>query len=190
MKRISYFLLTFCFIALLGSCKKDAISEVLIISPEKIASFAGKDWNTISSEFKNKKDYKYSLLNNGNVLAAISLPAKDPDAPAMNYTLLFNVNQQNRVSSVSLQTIDLLNIEMGNNLFLYYYEKAMSRMEGVFYTSAINNYDQQVNIPVEVLVAQLRNFNCEQASLSYHNPTMVMEAGFYQGLFSFNIFAP
>lgn len=192
MKTLQYSLTAFILSLLIFSCNKDVAKkdEVLVITPEKVASYAGKDWASISSEFSNKKDYLYTKLNNGSVLAAVSLPAKDEGAPASNFKLLFNINQQNRVSAVILTSADSLDVTTGNKLFLYYYQKTFSRMEGVFYSFAIDNYDHQVNIGVDDLLAELNALNCAQAALSYKNSTMDMSAGYFEGTFSFNIFAP
>ncbi len=115
---------------------------------------------------------------------------KGDHAPAHNFKLLFNINQENRVVTVILKSADSLNVTTGNQLFLYYYEKAFSLMPGVTYTNAIDNYDQQVNIEVGNLITELKGLNCEQASLTYKNALMAMTAGFYKGTFSFTIFAP
>jgi hypothetical protein len=57
------------------------------------------------------------------------------------------------------------------------------------YIFAIDNYDRQVNIGVENLITELKGLNCAQASLTYQNDVMNINAGFYKGLFSVNIFA-
>ncbi|MGN6299132.1 MAG: hypothetical protein ACTHM7_20230 [Ginsengibacter sp.] len=174
------------------SCAKNANKkeDVLRITPESVVSYAGTNWSSISSEFSSKKDYQYSALNNGNILAAISLPAKDDGAPARDFKLLLNINQEKRVTAVILQSTDSLNVTTGNQLFLYYYEKAFSLVHNAAYISAIDNYDQQVNIGVENLVTELKGLNCAQASLTYQNDVMNINAGFYRGTFSVNIFAP
>lgn len=185
--------LTACILSLLiFSCSKDANeqNDILEISPEKLASYAGKDWASISSEFSNKKDYRYTELNNGNVLAAVSLPARDFGAPYHNFKLLLNISQQHRVSSIGLNSADTMDVATGNKLFLYYYEKAFTPMDNVFYTFAIDDYDHQVGMEVEQLLSELRTFKCAQASLTYRNYTMNMLAGLYKGYFSFNISAP
>ena len=192
MRTFRYNLSAFILSLLIFSCGKDANKQdrILEITPEKVASYAGKDWNSISSEFSNKKDYWYTELNNGNVLAAVSLPAKDEGPPASNFKLLFNVNQQNRVTNVVLHSTDSLDIATGNKLFLYYYDKALSRMEDVSYTFAIDDFDNQVNIGAEQLLAELHTFNCAQAALTYQNNSMNMDARFVDGFFSFYISAP
>jgi hypothetical protein len=60
------------------SCAKNAYKkeDVLRITPGSVVSYAGTNWSSISSEFSSKKDYQYSALNNGNILAAISLLPK------------------------------------------------------------------------------------------------------------------
>ena len=191
MRNLKYILLTCFMLLFIFSCNKDAVkkNEVLKITPEKIVSYAGKDWTSISSEFRFKKDYLYTELNNGNILAAVSLPAKDEGPPASNYKLLFNVNQQNRVTNVVLYSTDSLDVATGNKLFLYYYE-SLSRMDGVIYTSAIDDFDNQVNIGVEKLLEELHTFNCAQASITYQTNTMNMNARFIGGFFSFYISAP
>lgn len=192
MINLKYTLLACIMSLFIFSCNKDADkkNEVLKITPEKIVSYAGKDWGSISSEFKTKKDYWYTELNSGNVLAAVSLTAKDEGPPASNYKLLFNVNQQNRVTNVVLYATDSMDVATGNKLFLYYYEKTLSQMDGVIYTSAIDDFTNQVNIGVEKLLAELHTFNCAQASLSYQNNTMNMNARFIDGFFSFYISTP
>jgi hypothetical protein len=173
------------------SCAKNADKkdDVLRITPESVVSYAGANWSSISSEFSSKTDYRYSELNNGNILAAISLPAKDYGAPARDYKLVLNINQQKRVTAVILQSTDSLNVTTGDQLFLYYYEKAFTLVHNAAYIFAIDNYDRQVNIGVENLITELKGLNCAQASLTYQNDVMNINAGFYKGLFSVNIFA-
>ena len=174
------------------SCAKNADKkdDVLRITPESVVSYAGTNWSSISSEFSSKKDYQYSELNNGNILAAISLPAKDDGAPTQDYKLLLNINQEKRVTAVILQSTDSLNVTTGNQLFLYYYEKAFSLVHNATYIFAIDNYDQQENIGVENLVTELKGLNCGQAALTYQNDIMNINAGFYKGTFSVNIYTP
>jgi hypothetical protein len=174
------------------SCAKDADKkdDVLRITPESVVSYAGASWSSISSEFSSRKDYQYSELNNGNTLAAISLPAKDDGAPAHDFKLLLNINRENRVTAVILQSTDSLNVTTGNQLFLYYYEKAFSLVHNPTYIVAIDNYDQQENIGVEKLITELKGLNCAPAALTYQNNIMNMNAGFYKGFFSVNIYTP
>ena len=180
------------FSLLFFSCAKNADKkeDVLRITPESVVSYAGTNWSSISSEFSSKKDYQYSALNNGNILAAISLPAKDDGASARDFKLLLNINQEKRVTAVILQSTDSLDVATVNHLFLYYYEKAFSLVHNAAYISAIDNYDQQVNIGVENLVTELKGLNCAQASLTYQNDVMNINAGFYKGTFSVNIYTP
>lgn len=174
------------------SCAKDTDKkdDVLRITPESLVSYAGANWSSISSEFSSKKDYQYSELNNGNILAAINLPAKDDGAPAHDFKLLLNINREKRVTAVILQSTDSLNVTTGNQLFLYYYEKAFSLVHNAAYIFAIDNYDQQVNIGVENLMTELKGLNCAQAALTYQNNVMNINAGFYKGAFSVSIYAP
>jgi hypothetical protein len=174
------------------SCAKNAYKkdDVLRITPESLVSYAGTDWSSISSEFSSKKDYHYTELNNGVIFAAINLSAKDYDAPARDFKLLLNINREKRVIGVRLQSTDSLNVTTGNQLFLYYYEKAFSLVHNTAYISAIDNYDQPVNIGVENLIAELKGFNRKQAALTYVNDVMNIGAGFYKGTFTVNIYAP
>jgi hypothetical protein len=190
LKRNRTFLALGLLVFLIISCKKsdDHLNGFLVISPEKVTSYAGKNWSAISKEFKHKKGYKYSELNNGSTRAAISLPAKDPDAPSLNYTLLFNVDQQDRVSAIVLQTTDSLDIETSDKLFLYYYERAISLLDGVYYTQAIDNYDQHVNIPVDELLAKVRTLHWEEAALNIKNSRMDLQAQLSHGAFSYIIY--
>ncbi len=187
MKNI-YGILAFSLFILLAACKKENENNVLIINPGKVTSYARKDWNSISFEFKTKKDYQYTELNNGNTLAAITMPARDPDAPATNYTLLFNIDQQKRVSAVVLNTTDSLDVATGDKLFLYYYEHSMGLLTGVTYTFAIDSYDNQVNIPVEQLLTKLRTLQWHEAALNLTNSQVDMQAGLYHGGFSFILY--
>lgn len=192
MRIVKHSLNAFILSLLLFSCNKDEIktNDVLEITPEKVVSYAGKDWPAISSEFSSKKDYLYTKLNNGSIVAAVSLPARDNGAPAPNFKLLFNINQGNRVTAVILTSVDSLDIETGDKLCLYYYEKGQSQMNNVFYVFAIDSYDHQVNIGVDTLLAELKTFNCAESSLSYKNSMMDMMVSYSGGLFSVDIFAP
>lgn|GEM_PF-6794856 len=171
------------------SCKKDVADSYLIISPETVTSYAGKNWSSISAELQNKKGYKYSELNNGATLAAISLPAKDPNAPTENFTLLFNINQQKRVTVVALNSEDPLDIETSDKLFLYYYDRSVSHLEGVYFTNAIDDYEHQVNMPIEDLLTRIRTLQWDEASLDVRNSSMTIDASINHGYFTFNIYA-
>ncbi len=94
-----YLVLSF-FVLLITSCKKDNANnkEVLTISPEMLTSYLGENWNNISGGLKNKKDYLYTTINIDHTLAAIFLPAKDLQAPALNYRVLFNLNNVTNVA--------------------------------------------------------------------------------------------
>lgn len=172
---------------LLASCKKE-VDNYLMITPEKVTSYAGKNWSSISGEFKNKKDYRYSEVNIGSTLAAISLSAKDPNAPAINFTLLFNVDRQDRISAIVLHSADTLGIQTGDKLFLYFYEKSIRLLDGVYYTSAIDNYDNHVNMPVEDLLTKIRTLQWDEAALDIKSSRMEVQAGLYHGDFSFIIY--
>lgn len=76
-----------------------------------------------------------------------------------------------------------LSVTTGNQLFLYYYEKAFSLVHNTAYISAIDNYDQPVNTGVENLIAELKGFNRKQAALTYVNDVMNINAGFLQRYF-------
>ena len=189
MRAIPYSLSAFILSLFIFSCTKKVDKEdILKITPESIVSYAGKDWASISSGLSSKKGYLYTKLNNGTIIATINLPAKDDGAPAKNFNLLFNINRANRVSAVSLQSADSLNVSTGDQLFLDYYEKGFSLMPNVAYTFAIDNYDHQVDIGAENLVTELKGLNCAQAALTYNNNIMEMGAGFYRGTFSVHIY--
>ena len=194
MKQAGQIVVVFSFFAvLITSCKKEnAGKEVFSINPQMLTSYAGKNWHYISPDVENKKDYLYTTLNLGNTLAAISLPAIDPQTPGINYKVLFNVNQQNSVSVIHLETVGSLDVKTGNTLFLYYYENAFKQMETVNRKWVTFNYSQTPPITVDELVAKLKSFNCEQPSVSFNNSRMNMEAIYSQnnGGFSFNIYAP
>jgi hypothetical protein len=180
---------------LILSCSKDkdnnSDDNVLIISPEILVSYGGKDWNSISKGLENKKGYWYSTLNNGNILAAISLPAKDPNAPALNYKVIFNITQQNRVTDIHVDCTDTLNITTKNQLFLYYYDHAFNPMTGVVATSASFNDPTQPPPTVNQLLTKVRTLNCQNAFLLYVNDRIAISAGFFSpGGFAFGLQAP
>lgn len=190
--RAMHYSLTAFILLLIFSCSKsdNKKDQILKITPESVVSCAGKDWPSISSGFSSKKGYSYTTLNSGNILAAMSLPAEDDGAPAHNFKLLFNINQENRVTSLSLQSTDSLSVTTDNQLFLYYYDRAFSIVPDVTYTFAMDNYDQQVRMEVQDLISELKGLNCAQASLTYKNNVMNLTAGFYKGTFTISIFAP
>ena len=45
--------------------------------------------------------------------------------------------------------------------------KIRLQMAGVLYNLAIDNFDQQVNIAFERLLAELHSYNCAESSLHY-----------------------
>ncbi len=183
--KLTYRVIALSLLILLAACKKGNENNVLIINPGKVTSYARKDWNSISSQFKTKKGYQYTEVNNGGTLAAISLPARDPDAPATDYTLLFNIDQQNLVSAVVLKTTDSMDVATGDRLFLYYYDHSMALLTGVTYTFAIDSYDNQVSIPVQQLLTKLRTLQWGEADLTVRNNQVNVQAGLYHGGFSF-----
>jgi hypothetical protein len=195
MKKTTNTLLVLCLLPLLlFSCTKDIISsdkQLLSITPEMLVSFMGKNWNAVSPQLENKKDYLYTTLNSGNTLAAISLPATDEQAPAQKYKIVINVNQQNIVSTLYLETKDSSNTETGNKLFLYYYDHAFSKLPGVYRKWATYNTQQSPPTTAEDLLQRLRSLNCQSPSLSFSAPSMVMSAGYRSssGLFSFDMYA-
>lgn len=184
--KILYTFLFSIFLMLAISCNKEKIKtdDVLIITPEKVTSYARADWNSIVGQFQNKKGYLYTELNDLRVLAAISLPAKDPDAPAVNYSLLFNIDHDKRVTSVVLYTTDPLDIPTSNKVFRYYYDHAMSKLEGINYTWAF----YQVNMPVEQLLLQIDSLHCDEASLTLRNNNIDMSSMVSHGGFSYILY--
>ena len=116
-------LMTF-FLLLTVYYKRNSIhKKTLSISPEMLISYAGMSWDSVSGRFKNKKHYWYNSSNNRTTFTGISLPAIDPAAPVLNYDISIELNVQNKVSMLHVNCTDTINIETGNKLFLYYYEK-------------------------------------------------------------------
>lgn len=174
---------------MVSSCKKNDDTSYLIISPEKVTAYAGKNWSSVVNELKNKTGYEYSLLDRGIIYAAISLPAKDPQAPALNFRLLFNVDQQDRISTVVLNNSDSLDSKTSNKLFLYYYDHALSNMTNVNYAWAIDSYDNPENKPVADVLDKLRSFQGEEGAIDMRNNLMTAQLGLYQHTFSYNIYS-
>ena len=189
MKNLLIFLLSFVLLLTISSCKKDDANSYLIISPEKVTSYAGKNWSSIENEFKNKTGYKYSVLNTGNIYAAISLPAKDPHAPSLNFNLILNVDQHDRISIIALNNTDSLDSKTRTQLFLYYYDHALSNMTDVNFTWAIDDYDHQQNKPISDVVDKLRSFQGEEANIDIRNNLMTAELGLYQRYFTYYIYS-
>ena len=168
-------------ISIIVSCNKDARTgsdEVLTITPELVVSYYGKNWNTIEGGLRNKKDYLYTNLNNLTTLAAISLSAKDPDAPVKNYQLLFNTDHQNIITKVVLTSTDTVDVVTGNKQMLYYYDKVFSTMTGVTYKWASDNNAQSPPINVSDLLVKLNNLSCAAPYLSFGNNQIRISAGY------------
>lgn len=191
MKNTSACLLLSLLILIATSCKKndDSLDGYLKINPEKVTSYAGKDWNSIVKELKNKKGYRYSEITDISIMAAASLPAKDAEDPAIDYNLLLNIDKQNKVIAVVLGNKDILDTKTLDKLFLYYYERAVSKVTNVNYTFAIDSYTQQVNMPVDTLLAKIQTLNWPEASLSVKNNQIDIQLGISQGLFSYIIYS-
>jgi hypothetical protein len=189
VKNILTFLVSFVLLLAFSSCEKKVDNNYLIITPEKVTTYAGKNWSSVVNELKNKTGYQYTVLNNGNIYAAISLPAKDPQAPSLNFKLLFNVDQKDRISIVALNNTDSLDSKTSNNLFLYYYDHALSTMTNVNYTWAIDSYDHQENKPVDYVLNKIRSFQGEEAAIDMRNDLMTFQIGLYHHTFVFDIYA-
>jgi hypothetical protein len=189
MKNNLTFLLPFFLLLVLSSCKKNDANSYLIISPEKVTSYAGKNWSSVVNELKNKTGYKYSVLVDPNIYAAISLPAKDPQAPSLNFNLLLNVDQHDRISIIALNNTDSLDSKTSTQVFLYYYDHALSNMTNVNFTWAIDDYDNQQNKPVSVVVDKLRSFQGAEANIDMRNNVMTEELGLYERFFTYYIYS-
>jgi hypothetical protein len=165
-------------------------NEFLSISPEMLISFAGKNWNDISSQFVYKKDYLYTTPTNpSGTRAVISVSARDLNAPALNYKVTINLDLQNIVSIVHLDCTDTLDIKTGNKVFLYYYDHAFSKMENIYYKWATYNYEQQPPITVEALLDKVRNLTCLQPVLFFKSTKLEEGASYSEKnhLFTFNV---
>lgn len=183
-------LMSFVIFFLISCSKKSGEEEnsVLEITPELLVSIAGKNWNTISGGFEKKKDYWYTTINRGTTLAAISLPAKDINAPVLDYKLTLNLDQQNKVSVIMLQSIDTPTVENGNKVFLYYYDRAFSKLNGVYQKFASYDNSPPPSVPVEELLGKLRTNSCRRASLSFYCPTAYLSATYtVNHSFSFHV---
>lgn len=189
VKNYPTFLVSFVLLLVISSCKKNDDNNYLIITPEKVTAYAGKSWSSIENELKNKTGYQYTVLDHDNIYAAISLPAKDPQAPALNFKLLFNVDQQDRISIIAVNNTDSLDSKTSNNLFLYYYDHALSNITNVNFTWAIDSYDHQENKPVDYVLDKLRSYNGEEAAIDMRNNLISVQLGLYKKSFSYNIFS-
>ena len=164
------------------ACRKDLINnllpsnEVLTITPERLLSWQGRNWNDIEGMFQNKKDYKYTRVTDPYIQAAVSLPAKDADAPATNFHVLFNIDLNNKLLIIHLNSTDSLDTQTGNKLFLYYYDHALSKMENVNWKWATYNFAQQPPVTPEALLDKVRALNCQQPVLAYRSITREMQA--------------
>ncbi len=80
-----------------------------------------------------------------------------------------------------------MDVATGDKLFLYYYGHSIALLTGVTYTFAIDNYDNQVSIPVEQLLTKLRTLQWGEADLTVRNNQVDVQAGLSHGGFSFII---
>ncbi len=188
MQKITFFIAIILSVLFTGCSKENADNEVLVITPEELTALAGKNWNTVAGRFKNKKDYLYSELNTPTTLAAISMPAVDKQAPALNYKLVFNLDKDNKISIVHLDCTDVLEVEKGNKLMLYYYNRVFSKLDDAYYKGASDG-SAQPRIPVEALLIKLNNLNAQTASFDYSTTQLLASAIYFasNGSFAFDV---
>ena len=170
--KIRQLLLPLLTISLLTACKKeDPEKQVLIINPEKLSGYVNQDWSSVAPELSGKKDYLYTELNNMSIKAAISLPAIDTVPPLRHYTLLINVSYTGLVQFAGLTCTDSLDMVAGNQLVLYFYDKAFKSMQSPYYVHASYMEDQSKTISVDELLSKLRENSCTLPILNYRQDT-------------------
>lgn len=180
-----------CSIILFVACKKDNEDpQVLQITPEIVTGYLGKDYNVIEPSLKNKKGYQYTKLNNGQVEAAISLPAVDPAAPGQHYKLLLNLQGGNKVSIINLDCTDTLDRANGNKNFLYFYEHAAAKMEGTIVRRQwVNPPNNEVTmVTPDSLVVALQAGDAPQPSLSWQTNSRVLNMVYFSSERLFNVY--
>jgi hypothetical protein len=180
-----------CSLALFIGCKKENESpQVLQITPEIVTSYLGQDYSAVEPSLKNKKDYWYTELNNGQVEAAISLPAIDPAAPGQHYKLLLNLQGGHKVSIISLVCTDTLDQSSGNKNFLYFYQHAAAKMVPTTvqrqWVNAPNN-DVTLVTP-DSLVTALQAGQAPQPSLSWQTTSRQLTLAYFSSEGSFNMY--
>ncbi|MVT10550.1 hypothetical protein [Chitinophaga tropicalis] len=180
-----------CSIALFVACKKDDEDpQVLQITPEIVTGYLGKDYSVIEPSLKNKKDYQYTKLNNGQVEAAISLPAIDPAAPGQHYKLLLNLQSGNKVSIINLGCTDTLDPASGNKNFLYFYEHTAAKMGAtIVQRQWVNPPNNEVTmVTPDSLVVALKAGKAPQPSLSWQTNSRALDLVYFSSERSFNMY--
>lgn len=179
-----------CSLALFIACKKENESpQVLQITPEIVSSYLGQDYSAIEPSLKNKKDYWYTELNNGQVEAAISLPAIDPAAPGQHYKLLLNLREGHKISIISLVCTDTLDQVSGNKNFLYFYQHAAAKMEATTRRQWVNPPNNEVTmVTPDSLVTVLQAGQAPQPSLSWQTTSRSLTLAYFSSEHSFDMY--
>lgn len=179
-----------CSLALFIACKKENESpQVLQITPEIVTSYLGQDYSAVEPSLKSKKDYLYTELNNGQVEAAISLPAIDPAAPGQHYKLLFNLREGHKISIISLVCTDTLDQVSGNKNFLYFYQHAAVKMEATTRRQWVNPPNNEVTmVTPDSLVTALQAGQAPQPSLSWQTTSRSLTLSYFSSEHSFDMY--
>lgn len=158
------------------SCVKDdapATDNTLRITPELIASYINKDWNTVAPTWETKDGYQYAgFPAGGDISASITAPAIDDSTTGLHYNVQLLLNADKKINQISFYCRDTLSIANGNKLFLYYHRHFFKNISNITFQQATYNKAQSPQITTNELLTRVNALTCTHPFLNLRNAAM------------------